>query len=192
MARACKVGTALANLSMPIPGFFEATEMPDAGWWETLWSDPSAVLSAVGLKPRTSVIDLCCGDGWFTLQIAKTADCVAAIDIDPKLIEVTRRRLAQEGIANCDLIVGNAYNVADLTRERADFIFLANAFHGVPDRPRLGRAVHDALRPSGRFAVVNGIRVRARILPCLENRGDLGPNCACQPSRRLSRWRRAV
>jgi SAM-dependent methyltransferase len=36
-----------------------------------------------------------------------------------------------------------------------DFVFLANVFHGVPDRPRLARAVREALKPSGRFAIIN-------------------------------------
>jgi hypothetical protein len=34
-------------------------------------------------------------------------------------------------------------------------VFMANAFHGVPDRLRLARAVHEVLKPSGRFAIVN-------------------------------------
>ena len=62
-------------------GFFEGTEMPTAGWWEALWPDPAGVLASVGLKPCMEVIDLCSGDGWFTLQIAKVARHVAAIDI---------------------------------------------------------------------------------------------------------------
>ena len=37
----------------------------------------------------------------------------------------------------------------------ADLVFLANAFHGVPDKPRLARAVRETLVPGGRFAVVN-------------------------------------
>jgi ubiquinone/menaquinone biosynthesis C-methylase UbiE len=41
------------------------------------------------------VIDLCSGDGWFTLQIAKIARQVVAIDIDPPLLEVARARLGQ-------------------------------------------------------------------------------------------------
>jgi hypothetical protein len=32
---------------------------------------------------------------------------------------------------------------------------LANAFHGVPDRLRLARAVRAALKPGGQFAIVN-------------------------------------
>jgi hypothetical protein len=34
-----------------LPGFFQGTEMPTAGWWEALWPDPAGVLAAVGLKP---------------------------------------------------------------------------------------------------------------------------------------------
>jgi hypothetical protein len=32
---------------------------------------------------------------------------------------------------------------------------MANAFHGVPDRPRLARAVRETLKTNGRFAIVN-------------------------------------
>ena len=63
-------------------GFFEGTGMPDPGWWEALWPDPAGVLAKVGLNPGMDVIDLCSGDGWFTLQIAKIARHVIAIDID--------------------------------------------------------------------------------------------------------------
>jgi SAM-dependent methyltransferase len=137
------------------PGFFEGTEMPDAGWWEALWCDPAAVLSAVGIKPDMEVIDLCSGDGWFTLQIAKIARHVVAIDIERNLLDVARRRLTESGATNCDFVEGGAYHLAKLAPRPADFVFLANAFHGVPDQPRLGRAVREALKPGGRFAIVN-------------------------------------
>jgi hypothetical protein len=55
------------------PAFFEGTEMSTAGWWEALWPDPAGVLKAVGLKPNVDAIDLCCGDGWFTTEMAKVA-----------------------------------------------------------------------------------------------------------------------
>ena len=75
------------------PGFFEGTEMPTAGWWEALWPDPAGVLTSLGLKPGMDVIDLCSGDGWFTLQIARLARHVVAIDIDPALLDIARHRL---------------------------------------------------------------------------------------------------
>lgn len=135
-------------------GFFQGTEMPTAGWWEALWPDPARVLAAVGLQPGMNAIDLCAGDGWFTLQMAKVARHVSAIDIDPNLLDVARNRLAENGVTNCDFIAGDAYNIAKLAGP-ADFVFMANAFHGVPDGSRLARAVGSALKAYGYFAIVN-------------------------------------
>lgn len=137
------------------PGFFEGTEMPTAGWWEALWPDPADVLAKVGIKSDMDVIDLCSGDGWFTLPIARIARRVAAIDIDPALLDAARHRLAENSVRNCDFVAGDACDMTRLWPHPVDFVFLANAFHGVPDRPRLARSVRDALKPAGRFAIIN-------------------------------------
>ena len=137
------------------PGFFESTEMPNAGWWEALWPDPAGVLAKVGIRPGMDVIDLCSGDAWFTLQIAKVARHVVAIDIDRALLEVARHRLMESKVTNYDLVAGDAYDIAKLWQQPVDFVFLANAFHGVPDRGRLALSVRAALKPSGHFAIVN-------------------------------------
>ena len=138
-----------------IPGFFKGTEMPTAGWWEALWPDPAGVLFKVGVKSGMEVIDLCSGDGWFTLQIAKVARHVVAIDIDANLLEVARHRLTESGVTNCDYVAGDAYDLTKLWPRPVDFVFLANAFHGVPDRPRLAKSVAAILKPGGLFAIVN-------------------------------------
>jgi ubiquinone/menaquinone biosynthesis C-methylase UbiE len=143
-------------MNYQIPGFFEGTGMPDPGWWEALWPDPTRVLTDVGVSPGMTVVDLCCGDGWFTFPLARIARSVVAIDIDAKMIEVAKVRLAERGGApNCTFAVADAYDITRVVREAIDHVFLANAFHGVPDRPRLARAIHDVLKPGGLFAVVN-------------------------------------
>ena len=129
--------------------------MPNPGWWEALWPDPADILAKVGIKPGMSVVDLCSGDGWFTLPIARIARHVVAIDIDSALLEITRSRLRENGITDCELVAGDAYDTARLIKSRVDFVFMANAFHGVPDGTRLARAVADALAPGGQFAIVN-------------------------------------
>lgn len=140
---------------MSFPGFFDGTGMPDPGWWEALFPQPAKVLADVGLKPGMEVADLCSGDGWFTLQIAKMARHVFAIDIDKALLEVARKRLEENGMKNSDYIEGDAYKIATLCPRPLDLVFMANAFHGVPDKPRLALAVRDALKPGGLFAIVN-------------------------------------
>ena len=137
-------------------GFFEGTGMPDPGWWEALWPDPAKVLRDAGIAPGMSVVDLCCGDGWFTFPLSKIARSVVAIDIDAALLEAAKVRIAERGGApNCTFIEADAYDIAAIVREPVDYVFLANDFHGVPDKPRLARAVHDILRPGGLFAIVS-------------------------------------
>src|SRR5216684_7681324 len=138
-----------------LPGFFEGTEMPTAGWWEALWPDPAKVLQSVGLAVGMDVVDLCSGDGWFTLQVARVARRVDAVDLDEKLLEVARLRLSENGVTNCRFLAGSAYDLPALVTEPVDFVFMANAFHGVPDRIRLARAVRERLMPAGLFSVVN-------------------------------------
>ena len=164
-----------------LPGFFEDTEMPNAGWREALWPDPAGVLASVGVTPNMTVMDLCSGDGWFTLQIAKLAKHVVAIDIDANLLKVARHRLAESSVRNCDFVAGNAYDLDRLWPRAVDFVFLANAFHGVPDRKRLARSVHDALVPSGLFAVVNWHQRPREETTILENRAAQGPEFRMSP-----------
>lgn len=156
-----------------LPGFFEGTGMPDPGWWEALWPDPVRVLTDVGVTPGVSVVDLCCGDGWFTFPLAKIAHTVVAIDIDAKMIEAAKVRFAERGGApNCIFAVADAYDITHVAREPVDHVFLANAFHGVPDRPRLARAIRDVLKPGGLFAVVNWhARPREQTTVLVEPRG---------------------
>lgn len=138
-----------------IPGFFQGTEMPNSGWWEALWPEPARVLAATAIKPGMDVVDLCCGDGWFTLPIARMARHVVAIDIDADLLEAARYRLTESGVTNCDFVAGDAYELAKLVPRPVDCVFMANAFHGVPDQPRLARVVRAVLGPGGRLAIVN-------------------------------------
>jgi SAM-dependent methyltransferase len=152
---AIRGGLGLRAVTDRLPGLFEGTEMPTTGWWEALWPDPARVLHAIGLMPGMDVVDLCSGDGWFTLQIAKIARHVVAVDLDAALIGVTKLRLGDAGVLNCEYAVGDAYELATLVPRRVDLVFMANAFHGVPDRPRLARAVRAVLKASGRFAIVN-------------------------------------
>jgi SAM-dependent methyltransferase len=129
--------------------------MPTAGWWEALFPDPAGIASALGVAPGMTVVDLCSGDGWFTLPIARIAHRVIAIDIDADLLEVSAQRLREGGVANVVFVEGNAYDLRRLVTEPVDLVFMANCFHGVPDGTRLAREVCAVLRPGGTFSVLN-------------------------------------
>lgn len=130
--------------------------MPDPGWWEALWPDPANVLTCVGVLPGMTVVDLCSGDGWFTYPLSQIASRVIAIDIDDELLNTAKLRIAERsGATNVSFIEADAYDIASVVGEPVDHVFLANAFHGVPDRLRLSREVRKALKRGGVFSIVN-------------------------------------
>ena len=108
--------------------FFPATSMPDRDWWAVLWPDPEGVLRSIGVRPDMTVLDLCCGDGYFTAPMAK----------------ITNGRRAAD-----------ARQVAHLIPELVDYVLIANTFHGVPDQPGLAAAVASVLDKGGLFGIVN-------------------------------------
>lgn len=135
---------------------FPATAMPDPDWWLALWPHPAEVLAALGVGPGTeTAIDLCCGDGLFTLPLAALVQHVIAIDLDPRLLAAAQERVEATGVVACEFVEGDAYDVARLVARPVDIVLIANTFHGVPDQQRLARAVEAVLRPGGRLLVVN-------------------------------------
>ncbi len=135
---------------------FPATAMPDPDWWLVLWPRPADVLAALGVEPgMETAVDLCCGDGLFTLPLVALARQVVAIDLDPQLLAAARGRIEATGVATCEFVEGDAYDVASLVGRPADIVLIANTFHGVPDQRRLARTIEAVLRPGGGLLVVN-------------------------------------
>jgi SAM-dependent methyltransferase len=138
-----------------IVGFFPATTMPDTNWWQALWPDSAAVLTKMGVEPGMVAVDLCCGDGLFTVPLAHITKRIYSIDIDAAVLDRARTRIAEVHAVNCEFVVADAMAVAEVVPEPVDYIFLANTLHGVPDQPGLARAVAALLKPQGKFGIVN-------------------------------------
>jgi SAM-dependent methyltransferase len=141
---------------MPSDAFFPATAMPDSGWWSALWPDPDGVLRALGIEPHMTVVDLCCGDGYFTAPLARLVEGrVYGVDLDPAMLDKARAAVAKAGATARQWLCADAMDLARLIPEKADFVLIANTFHGVPDQTGLARGVAAVLGPGGTFAVVN-------------------------------------
>ena len=136
--------------------FFPATAMPDRDWWSALWPDPSATLRTLGIRPGMTVLDLCCGDGYFTAPLAGiVGGRLYALDIDPQMLERARAAVARQGASVASWFRADARDIAALLPEPVDYVLMANTFHGVPEPAELARAVAAVLRPGGCFAIVN-------------------------------------
>lgn len=132
---------------------FRNTTHPDRDWWHALWGDPADTLDALGIDGG-SLVDLCCGDGYFTIEAARRCTPVYGVDLDADLLEELDAR-ATDSDCTVDVIHADARDLGDAVPERVDTVLLANTFHGVPDQTALAAGVHDSLVTGGRFVVVN-------------------------------------
>ncbi len=134
---------------------FPATVMPDRNWWHALWPDPDGFARALRIERRMTVVDLGCGDGYFTAAIARQVGPghVIGIDLDPAMLE--QAQAACDGLSNCEWLLGDAMELSRLLGAPVDYVLIANTFHGAPDKTGLAREVAAALKPDGRFAIVN-------------------------------------
>lgn len=141
---------------MPKSDLFRASSMPDRDWWSALWPHPEATLRGLGIEPDMTVLDLCCGDGYFTAPLARiVGGKVYALDVDCAMVETAKAEVARQGASVRRWICADAMALTSHLSELVDYVLIANTFHGAPDPTGLARAVRAVLRPHGVFAVVN-------------------------------------
>lgn len=133
---------------------FRNTAHPDREWWEALWPDPRKTLERLGIGECGSLVDVCCGDGHFTVPATDlVSGPVYGVDLDNELLSALNER-ADESVATVE---GNAMALPELLNERVECALLANTLHGVPEKTGLAEKVATVLEPGGRFVVVNWI-----------------------------------
>jgi SAM-dependent methyltransferase len=148
---------------------FAASSMPDRDWWAALWPHPDEVLRAVGIRSGMTVLDLCCGDGYFTAPLAKLVEGkVIALDIDCCMLDRAKAEVARLGATVKRWICADALALASNVTEPVDLVLIANTFHGVPDQPALAHAIRSVLRPHGLFVVINWYPAKRTDTPVLE------------------------
>ena len=135
---------------------FSNTAQPDREWWSALWPDPRETLETLGIGGCDSLVDVCCGDGHFTIPAADlVSGPVYGIDLDDDLLSSLGARSGEEN--RIETIEGNAMALPDLLSEPVACALLANTLHGVPEKTLLAEKIAAVLEPGGRFVVVNWV-----------------------------------
>jgi ubiquinone/menaquinone biosynthesis C-methylase UbiE len=114
----------------------------------------SLVLEKTRIEKGMHVLDLGCGTGTATLEIASRLEGtgrVVGLDLSEKMLGEAERKLAELGYANVEFVLGNA---SDLSYESCfDYVLSTNAFHHFGDKAGVFSRVWRSLKPGGCFLV---------------------------------------
>jgi ubiquinone/menaquinone biosynthesis C-methylase UbiE len=113
------------------------------------------VVQGMELAPDAKVADIGAGTGYFTFRIAPLvpAGRVYAVDIQPQMLEIVRKRVEQGALKNVVPVLGKPDD--PMLPERAlDAVLLVDAYHEFAYPREMMRAIVRALRPKGHVYLI--------------------------------------
>src|SRR5262245_4047845 len=116
---------------------------------------PSKLLPLLKLKEGDTVADIGAGSGYYTFRLAKLVPKgkVYAVDIQPEMLSIIRRRAKAKGVTNIELIKG-AEADPKLPAAAIDLILLVDVYHEFESPYEMTVEMIKALKPGGRIIFV--------------------------------------
>ena len=117
---------------------------------------PEATLHTAGVTGGQTVVDLGCGPGFFTLPAADLVGPggkVYGVDVQPEMVEACRKRAAEAGAAQVEVIHSSATQVP-LPDAVADRVLISMVLHESKDRVAFLREARRLLKPGGEVALI--------------------------------------
>lgn len=152
------------------------------------WQRAADVMAAVGALPGARIADVGCGDGFYTVRLARAVGPegrIYAVDVSPRALDRLRANLEREGVTNVEVIQG-AGDDPRLPDGSLDGVLIVNAYHEMSAHQRMLGHIHDALKPAGRLVLLESVSrgQRHASRASQERRHQLAPSFAQDDLRR--------
>jgi SAM-dependent methyltransferase len=126
------------------------------------------IVDKLALEPRAPVLDLACGHGRHSLELARRGFRVTGVDLSPRSLELAREAAASEGL-EVDFVQSDMREIDfDAEFDGAINLFTAFGYFESDDEDRdVVRRIARALRPGGGFLIdtLNALGLAKRYQP---------------------------
>lgn len=115
---------------------------------------PEAAIDALEVQPTDVVADIGAGSGYFVARLAPRVEQgkVVAVDVQPEMLDLVRRRVAAQSLDNVDLVLGRS-DSSNLTPESVDLALMVDAYHEFAYPREMMQSIVKALKPGGRVVL---------------------------------------
>ncbi len=151
------LSTGRIYLGREIPRVRAHAEVAD--WLERPTRDqaefPDRLVAALELRPADVVADIGAGTGFYTFRLAPLVPHgrVLAVDIQPEMLEMIRRRVAEDNVRNVQVIEGTVDD-PKLPPSTVDVALIVGSYHEFYHPYEMMTRVVESLVPGGRVVLV--------------------------------------
>ncbi|MFM1904097.1 MAG: Ubiquinone/menaquinone biosynthesis C-methyltransferase UbiE [Planctomycetota bacterium] len=117
--------------------------------------DCRLLIEALAIEPGQSVCDIGCGNGFYTLELARLVGpegTVYAVDIQPEMLRMLAARAAAAGLANIKPILGSPIDPR-LPPGRLDLILCVDVYHEFSHPAEMLTRLRESLAADGRLVL---------------------------------------
>jgi SAM-dependent methyltransferase len=118
---------------------------------------PLELIGKLAIHPTDVVVDYGCGPGFFTLELARRAQTVIAIDLSATMLQKAKNKAAKAGARNIRFLQSNGTSL-QLENGKVDLILLVTVYHEVGDNETVLRQFRRILKPDGKLIIVEVIK----------------------------------
>lgn len=114
------------------------------------------MIKELRIQPGWTICDLGCGSGYHALTMSTLTGekgKILAVDIQQEMLDMLNARAAGRGLKNIQPILGT-YHDPKLPPASCDLILLVDVYHEFSHPEHQLKAMHAALKPEGRIALV--------------------------------------
>jgi len=118
--------------------------------------NPEEMLEQLKVQPGMTVCDMGCGDGYYTIELARRVGPtgkVIAVDIQPEMLQELSRRCEQNNLKNVDMILGLPHD-PKLPEGKLDLILMVDVYHEFSNPIEMLDSMRRSLKKDGRIALV--------------------------------------
>jgi len=145
---------------------FPRPDRPVADIISPIWHDekerdkagePQQLIHLLGIKAGMAVADIGAGSGYYVVRLSPIVGAsgrVMAEDVMPDYLENLRRRVSNLGLANVDIVRGEAHD-PKLPAQSLDFAILVHMYHEIAQPYALLYNLVPALKPDARVGIVD-------------------------------------
>jgi ubiquinone/menaquinone biosynthesis C-methylase UbiE len=116
----------------------------------------SMMLTNLGVKPGMTVCDMGCGNGYYSLQLAKLVGSkgrVWAVDVQPEMLKLLREQIRLAGAENVTPILGQVHD-PKLPPGEVDIFLLVDVYHEFSHPQQMLTAMRRSLAKNGVVVLV--------------------------------------